>query len=118
METPSSGTATPVDVENGFGNIRKRLTVTFRDLNVRVTAPDAALGSTMWSDVDPRQLGSLFHRTKVAKRVRKAREKDENKMTIIMVTIDNFERRFWSSETRRDGKHQVDCSTSMLRANK
>ena len=70
MESPSSGTATPVDVENGFGNIRKRLTVTFRDLNVRVTAPDAALGSTLWSEVDPRQLGGLLNRTKRPKRVR------------------------------------------------
>jgi hypothetical protein len=70
METPSSGTATPVDVERGVGNVRKRLTVTFRDLNVRVTAPDAALGSTLWSDVDPRQFGSLFNRTKRPKRVR------------------------------------------------
>ncbi|KAJ5296249.1 uncharacterized protein N7443_007142 [Penicillium atrosanguineum] len=68
METPSSGTVTPDDVENGVGNIQKRLTVTFRDLNVRVTAPDAALGSTLWSDIDPRQLGGLFHRTKMAKR--------------------------------------------------
>ncbi|KAJ6075741.1 hypothetical protein N7499_007722 [Penicillium canescens] len=62
METPSSGTATPVDLENGPGQIRKRLTVTFRDLNVRVTAPDAALGSTLWSEVDPRQLGGLIKR--------------------------------------------------------
>lgn len=80
METPSSGTATPVDVENGFGNIRKRLTVTFRDLSVRVTAPDAALGSTMWSEIDPRQLGGLFSRTKIAKRVRKARKKMNNRL--------------------------------------
>ena len=69
METPSSGTATPVDLENGDSQIRKRLTVTFRDLNVRVTAPDAALGDTLWSEVDPRQLGNLFKRKKVSKRV-------------------------------------------------
>ncbi|KAJ6111330.1 hypothetical protein N7523_007391 [Penicillium sp. IBT 18751x] len=68
MDTPLSGTATPVDVENGYCNIQKRLTVTFCDLNVQVTAPDAALGSTMWSDIDPRQLGSFLHRTKMAKR--------------------------------------------------
>lgn len=75
METSSSGMTTPVDVENGFGQIRKRLTVTFRDLNVRVTAPDAALGSTLWSDIDPRQLGDLFNRTKGSKRVRNSIQK-------------------------------------------
>ncbi|KAJ5771410.1 uncharacterized protein N7511_003461 [Penicillium nucicola] len=68
METPSSGTATPVDLENGQDQIRKRLTVTFRDLNVRVTAPDAALGSTLWSEVDPRQIGSLIKRGNRPKR--------------------------------------------------
>jgi len=71
METPSSGAVTPADVEKGSGNIRKRLTVTFRDLNVRVTASDAALGSTLWSEVDPRQLGELLNRKKRPKRVRK-----------------------------------------------
>ncbi|KAJ5344376.1 hypothetical protein MYU51_003039 [Penicillium brevicompactum] len=60
METPSSGTVTPVDLEGGEGQIRKRLTVTFRGLNVRVTAPDAALGDTLWSKMDPRQIGGLF----------------------------------------------------------
>lgn len=70
METPSSGTATPVDLEQGDGQIRKRLTVTFRDLNVRVTAPDAALGDTLWSEMDPRQLGGLLNRSNSPKRVR------------------------------------------------
>lgn len=69
METPSSGTATPVDVENGVDGIRKRLTITFRDLNVRVTAPDAALGSTLLSRVDPRQFAALFKRDESPKRV-------------------------------------------------
>ncbi|KAJ5949763.1 hypothetical protein N7454_001347 [Penicillium verhagenii] len=68
METPSSGTATPVDVENGVDGIRKRLTITFRDLNVRVTAPDAALGSTLLSQVDPRQLAGVFKRDQRPKR--------------------------------------------------
>lgn len=69
METPSSGTATPVDMEHGSSEIRKRLTVTFRDLNVRVTAPDSALGETLWSGVDPRQLGRLFDKKKKSRRV-------------------------------------------------
>ncbi|KAG0159686.1 hypothetical protein PDIDSM_7209 [Penicillium digitatum] len=68
METPSSGTATPVDLELGDDQIRKRLTVTFRNLNVRVTAPDAALGSTLWSEVDPRQVGALLKRGNRPKR--------------------------------------------------
>jgi ATP-binding cassette, subfamily G (WHITE), member 2, SNQ2 len=70
MATFSSGTSTPVDVENRREEIRKRLTVTFRDLNVRVTAPDAALGSTLWSEVDPRQLVGFFRRNQRPKRVR------------------------------------------------
>ncbi|KAJ5101248.1 hypothetical protein NUU61_003470 [Penicillium alfredii] len=69
METPSSGIATPVDVEKGKFHQRKRVTVTFRDLNVRVTAPDAALGSTLWSEIDPRQLWSLWKRAEQPKRV-------------------------------------------------
>lgn len=69
METPSSGTVTPVDLENRAEGIRKRLTLTFRDLNVLVTAPDAALGSTLWSEVDPRQLSGLFRRGNQPKRV-------------------------------------------------
>lgn len=69
MDTPSSGTITPVDLEHGDGQIRKRLTLTFRDLNVLVTAPDAALGSTLWSEVDPRQIGALLNRRERPKRV-------------------------------------------------
>lgn len=69
METPSSGTVTPVDLEGGDGQIRKRLTVTFRGLNVRVTAPDAALGDTLWSKMDPRQMGGLLKRGGSPKRV-------------------------------------------------
>ncbi|RJE21547.1 ABC multidrug transporter [Aspergillus sclerotialis] len=62
METSSSGSSTPPDIEKGESQIQKQLTLTFRNLNVRVTAPDAALGSTLWSEVDPRQLGKLFKR--------------------------------------------------------
>lgn len=59
MDTPSSGTAS-VDVEQGANEIRKRLTLTFRDVTVRVTAPEAALGETLLSVADPRQyLGFL-----------------------------------------------------------
>lgn len=70
MATLSSGTSTPVDVEDRREEIRKRLTVTFKDLNVQVTAPDAALGDTLWSEVDPRQLAGLFRRNQRPKRVR------------------------------------------------
>ena len=71
MDAPSSGTSTPVDLEHGDSQIRKCLTVTFRDLNVRVTAPDAALGNTLWSEVDPRQVGALLKRGDRPKRVGK-----------------------------------------------
>lgn len=74
METLSSGTATPVDLENGVCQIRKRLTVTFRDLNIRVTAAEAALGSTLLSEMDPRQLGDVLKRKTRPKRVRKRRK--------------------------------------------
>ena len=69
METPSSGTATPVDLEEGDGQIRKRLTVTFRGLNVQVTALDAAVGGTLWSEMDPRQIKGLLKRSNGPKRV-------------------------------------------------
>ena len=59
MDTSSAGSSTPPDIEKGQSQIQKQLTLTFRNLNVRVTAPDAALGSTLWSEVDPRQLGKL-----------------------------------------------------------
>ncbi|KAE8311860.1 ABC-2 type transporter-domain-containing protein [Aspergillus transmontanensis] len=65
MDTPSSGT---VDLERGGGAIRKRLTLTFRDLNVRVTAPDAALGDTLLSYADPRQLLDIFRKSRGNKR--------------------------------------------------
>ncbi|KAE8354612.1 ABC-2 type transporter-domain-containing protein [Aspergillus coremiiformis] len=65
MDTPSSGT---VDLERGGGGIRKRLTLTFRNLNVRVTAPDAALGETLLSYADPRQVLDVFRKGRQHKR--------------------------------------------------
>ncbi|KKK25725.1 ABC drug exporter AtrF [Aspergillus rambellii] len=53
MDTPSSGT---IDIELGDSSTSKRLTLTFRDVSVHVTAPDAALGDTLLSVADPRQL--------------------------------------------------------------
>ena len=54
-----------VKSENGEASsdrdhIPKRLTLSFRNLTVRVTAPDEALGETLWSRADPRQLMGLF----------------------------------------------------------
>ena len=70
MDTPSSGTKTPPDLEQGQKTgIQKRLTLTFRHLNVRVTAPDAALGNTILSEADPRQIINFFRRNKLPKRV-------------------------------------------------
>jgi len=70
MDTPSSGTATPPDLEQGENvSIQKRLTLTFRNLNIRVTAPDAALGSTILSEADPRQILDFFRRSQRPKRV-------------------------------------------------
>lgn len=41
--------------------IPKRLTLSFRNLTVRVTAADEALGETLWSRADPRQVRELFN---------------------------------------------------------
>lgn len=58
-----------VDQERGKDFIQKHLTLTFKDVSVRVTAPDEALGETLWSRVDPRQLLDLFSRDERPKRV-------------------------------------------------
>lgn len=67
MHTPSSETET-VDLERG-GFIRKRLTLTFRNINVHVTAPDAALGETLLSYADPRNLLGYLRKVSKPKRV-------------------------------------------------
>lgn len=69
LKTPSAGVSS-TDIERQPDGIQKRLTVTFRDLSIRVTAPDAALGSTLLSAADPRRLLNLFQRNKQPKRVR------------------------------------------------
>ncbi|PLB46565.1 hypothetical protein P170DRAFT_363672 [Aspergillus steynii IBT 23096] len=61
----SSGT---LDLESVNQQLRKRLTLTFRDLNVRVTAPDAALGDTLLSYADPRPYINMFRKSQQPKR--------------------------------------------------
>lgn len=100
METPSSGVATPVDVENGVGQIRKRLTVTFRELTVRVTAPDAALGRTLWSEIDPRQIVTWFTRKNPPKRVSPVSHSGPKP---VLTRADYFEGCFRPGEARRNG---------------
>ncbi|KAK7415703.1 hypothetical protein QQX98_005738 [Neonectria punicea] len=51
-----------IDQERGKDFIQKHLTLTFKDVSVRVTAPEEALAETLWSRVDPRQILDLFHR--------------------------------------------------------
>lgn len=41
-------------------SVRKRLTLTFKNLTVRGTSSDEALGETLWSRVDPTQLLDIF----------------------------------------------------------
>ena len=65
MNTPSSET---VDLEGG-DSIRKRLTLTFRGINVHVTAPDAALGETLLSYADPRHFLGYFRKGSKPNRV-------------------------------------------------
>lgn len=62
----SSGT---VDIESGDYSIHKRLTLTWRNVSVNVTAPDAALGDTLLSVADPRQALGWFKKNQRPKRV-------------------------------------------------
>ncbi|KAL2826319.1 ABC-2 type transporter-domain-containing protein [Aspergillus cavernicola] len=69
MDTPhSSSSSGTIDLEQGSSGISKRLSLTFRDVSVHVTAPDAALGETLLSVVDPRQMLDYFRSREKAKR--------------------------------------------------
>ncbi len=57
------------DEERGKDGVQKRLTLTFQDVTVRVTAPGEALGETLLSRVDPRRLSGRVHRANHPKRV-------------------------------------------------
>ena len=70
------------DEERGKDFIQKRLTLTFQDVSVRVTAPDEALGETLWSRVDPRQLKGLFGSNPRPRRVRNSRSRQWNAITL------------------------------------
>jgi hypothetical protein len=65
----SSNSSSVTDVESGDRQVQKRLTLTFRKINVRVTAPDAALGDTLLSVADPRQFIKGFYKSQQPKRV-------------------------------------------------
>lgn len=65
----SSGSSTLADVEVGNPGIKKQLTLTFRNVNVHVTAPDAALGDNLWSVADPRGFFHGFSKSRRPKRV-------------------------------------------------
>lgn len=74
----ASASETDVEVSRGLGYeerqhkleaFQKRLTLTFKNVTVNVTAPGEALGETLWSRVNPSQLLSLFHRGDDTKRV-------------------------------------------------
>ena len=56
------------DLEHG-DPIQKRLTLTFRNINVHVAAPDAALGDTLLSYADPRQFLEYLRKGSKPKRV-------------------------------------------------
>jgi len=74
----ASASETDVEVTRAFADVdrhkedafQKRLTLTFKNVTVNVTAPGEALGETLWSRVNPSQLRSVFHQEKPAKRVR------------------------------------------------
>jgi hypothetical protein len=66
--TSSSSSSDTENQENALEEVKsrdfvpKRLTLSFKDLTVRVTASSEALGETLWSRVDPSQLKSFFTR--------------------------------------------------------
>ncbi|OKL61090.1 hypothetical protein UA08_03286 [Talaromyces atroroseus] len=64
----SSTTPTLSDVEEGNPGIQKQLTLTFRNLNVHVTASDAALGDNLLSVADLRQFFNGFFKNQRPKR--------------------------------------------------
>ncbi|KAL4998359.1 ABC-2 type transporter-domain-containing protein [Aspergillus recurvatus] len=66
--TASSSSSGTIDLEQGGTGVSKRLTLTFRNLTVNVTAADAALGQTLLSVVDPRQLLDYLRRREKQKR--------------------------------------------------
>ncbi|KAL4769136.1 ABC-2 type transporter-domain-containing protein [Aspergillus nidulans var. acristatus] len=66
--TASSSSSGTIDLEQGGSGISKRLTLTFRDLTVNVTAADEALGQTLLSVVDPRQLLDYLRKRERPKR--------------------------------------------------
>ena len=49
--------------------LQKRLTLTFKNVTVNVTAAGEALGETLWSYANPTQLLSLFRKGEHTKRV-------------------------------------------------
>ncbi|KAL5049175.1 hypothetical protein BDW71DRAFT_217786 [Aspergillus fruticulosus] len=64
----SSSSSGTIDLEQGGPGISKRITLTFRNLTVNVSAADAALGQTLLSVVDPRQLLDYLRRGEKPKR--------------------------------------------------
>ncbi|KAL3484275.1 ABC-2 type transporter-domain-containing protein [Aspergillus germanicus] len=66
MDTPSSSST--IDLEQGRSGLTKKLSLTWRDISVHVTAPDAALGDTLWSVADPRQVLDWFRHGNKPKR--------------------------------------------------
>ncbi|KAG7289980.1 hypothetical protein NEMBOFW57_006359 [Staphylotrichum longicolle] len=71
----ASASDTDVEVTRGFADVdrnkdqgfQKRLTLTFKDVTVNVTAPGEALGETLWSRINPSQLRSVFNKEKAPK---------------------------------------------------
>lgn len=95
-----------VDEERGKDHIQKRLTLTFQDVTVRVTAPDEALGETLWSRVDPRQLAGLFKRNNRPMRVGSFGVMADC-ASLLTWHADHLERGFWPSQPRGNGTHSV-----------
>lgn len=69
-ETDVEVIQTFADVEgHKYDDVQKRLTLTFKNVTVNVTAPGEALGETLWSWANPSQFLAPFRKGGNTKRV-------------------------------------------------
>ncbi len=66
----SNDKTSSADASSNF-ETKKRLTVSFRDLAVHVSADNEVFGETLWSRIDPRQLKGILNISKQPQRVSK-----------------------------------------------
>ena len=60
ISTPAASIDVPKENYVPSGGPQKEVTVTWRQLSVRVPAPEAVNGDTLWSEIDPREFIRKF----------------------------------------------------------